>query len=98
MEFADVDLVLKKTEQKKIDAGLAWPELSARYGESLLEAVEIRKAELEKIVKARAERGQKGKVFLELMERLDAAGAVKTQIIERLEVIHHERKSAIESK
>lgn len=85
------ELRLYPQEQTRIDPVSGWDALTRSLTtEKALECVTISKTKIEEAVRANvpphAPRGQKSRDVRSLFERLEAAGALKKQIVERLEI------------
>lgn len=80
-------LVIREEERRVISAPAAWEILRSELGEgNLIDCVRLGKEAVLEKAKALVGRGQKGKAAAQLMDRLDQAGAIGTQIIEKLEI------------
>ena len=80
------EIVLVEQQRTEIDAEAGWTVLS-EIGPRLVEAVDIRKGQLEKVVRDGAERGDKKAAVERLMAKLAQAGALITKDISpKLEV------------
>ena len=76
-------LVLGDQEREEIDALLAWPILEAHLTPAELStAIKVGKTAVLDAVKAKAERGKKGRIADALMDELRGAGAVTTKVIQ----------------
>lgn len=75
------ELAMVETEKKTIYAQGAWPILAARFGEEKIqELAKLSKSDVENLVKENAERGQKGAAVVELLDELEAAGALEKSV------------------
>jgi hypothetical protein len=89
VELADGSaLELKRIEAREIDPEKAWPLLTERLGERLVEAVSIGKGKVEAIVSAGTPNGFKGKAIGMLMAQLDEAGALRSKVSHQLKIEH----------
>jgi hypothetical protein len=87
MEAAGIEASIKTVACRQIDLPAAVPLLTKEIGgENLFSLLQISKTNLEDYVKSKAPRGQKAKVVSYLMEQLEAAGAIQTTYVERLEI------------
>jgi hypothetical protein len=82
------ELRLRREERRKIKATEKSTAILAQHirTEDLFDCYTIGKTVVEAAVKANAPRGQKGSAVKELFDRLDAAGAIETTFIEKLEI------------
>lgn len=80
-------LTLTRQDRQEIDAGRAWPILEQRFGlDAVAAAAKLTKTAVTGLAMDAAPYGKKGSAAKEIMERLDQAGAVTINSIERLEV------------
>ncbi len=79
-------LVLTEQTKRHIVAAEAWPILKAFLGERMPEAIKVSKTIAEKIVGEFAPPKGKGKAKKAFVQRLEEAGALDTEVVERLEI------------
>lgn len=75
------ELAMVETEKKTVFTENAWPILAARFGEEKIQSLaKLSKADVETLAKETAERGQKGAAVVELLDELEAAGALEKSV------------------
>jgi hypothetical protein len=80
-------LALVRQERQEINSGLAWPVLENRFGlHAVAEAAKLTKTAVTKLAMDAAPPRGKGKAAKQIIEDLDAAGAITVTTIEKLEV------------
>ena len=88
-------LELRDQVQRHIDYAAGRQVLEEEFEpEALARCLDVRKTRVEEEVKASAGKGQKGRAVKELMERLDAVGAITRKTITRLEVTRNGSSAA----
>jgi hypothetical protein len=91
------ELVVTEQQQRHIIPSPAWAILRDAIGEERLieECVKISKGEVETAAKESAGRGAKGKAVMELMAKLESAGAIETTTVQRLETKKQSKKIGV---
>jgi hypothetical protein len=90
-------LALVRQERQEINSGLAWPVLENRFGlHAVAEAAKLTKTAVTKLAMDNAPPRGKGKAAKQIIEDLDAVGAITVNSIERLE-IHRGNSDSIEA-
>jgi hypothetical protein len=79
-------LVITESHQRKLVPIEALPVLRGYLSEDeLTECIDLKKTKVEEAIKAKAPRGLKSSLVMDAMKKLDAAGAIRIQTIEKLE-------------
>lgn len=86
-------LTLVERPRETIDADAAWQTLWDYLGEDVIKTLSVSKGDVEKLVKARAARGRKHDAWVDFMNLLREAGAVKVTMSQKLEVRENEQST-----
>jgi hypothetical protein len=87
-------LALVRQERQEINSGLAWPVLENRFGlHAVAEAAKLTKTAVTKLAMDNAPPRGKGKAAKQIIEDLDAVGAITVTTQERLEISRHGKHS-----